>query len=46
MESTDKAVEIYELHIWIRKISFQIWLRRLTIKATWSMDQKIKSGMS
>ncbi len=32
MESTDKAVEIYQLRIWIRKISPQIW-RRLLVRS-------------
>ncbi len=29
MESTHKAVEVYQLSIWIRKISPQIWRRLL-----------------
>jgi transcriptional regulator of nitric oxide reductase len=29
MEHTEKAVEIYQLRIWIRKISPQIWRRLL-----------------
>jgi len=32
MESIDKAVEIYQLRIWIRKISPQIW-RRLLVRS-------------
>jgi hypothetical protein len=32
MESTDKAVEVYQLRIWIRKISPQIW-RRLLVRS-------------
>ncbi len=32
MESTDKAIEIYQLRIWIQKISPQIW-RRLLVRS-------------
>jgi Plasmid pRiA4b ORF-3-like protein len=32
MESTNKAVEVYQLRIWIRKISPQIW-RRLLVRS-------------
>jgi len=32
MEHTEKAVEVYQLHIWIRKISPQIW-RRLLVRS-------------
>jgi Plasmid pRiA4b ORF-3-like protein len=32
MESTDTAIEVYQLRIWIRKISPQIW-RRLLVRS-------------
>ncbi len=32
MESTDQGVEVYQLRIWIRKISPQIW-RRLLVRS-------------
>lgn len=32
MESTNTAVEIYQLRVWIRKISPQIW-RRLLVRS-------------
>jgi hypothetical protein len=32
MENTDQAVEVYQLRIWIRKISPQIW-RRLLVRS-------------
>jgi Plasmid pRiA4b ORF-3-like protein len=32
MESTDQAIEVYQLRIWIRKISPQIW-RRLLVRS-------------
>ena len=32
MESTDKAIEIYQLRIWIRRISPHIW-RRLLVRS-------------
>ncbi len=38
MESTDKAVEVYQLRIWIRKISPQIW-RRLLVRSDSTIAQ-------
>ena len=32
METTDKSVEIYQLRVWLRKISPQIW-RRLLVRS-------------
>src|SRR2546421_6325706 len=38
MESTEKAVEVYQLRIWIRKISPQIW-RRLLVRSDSTIAQ-------
>src|SRR5690348_15748963 len=38
MESTDKAVEVYQLRIWIRRVSPQIW-RRLLVRSDSTMAE-------
>jgi hypothetical protein len=38
MESTENAVEVYQLRIWIRKISPQIW-RRLLVRSDSTIAQ-------
>jgi hypothetical protein len=38
MEGTEKAIEVYQLRIWIRKISPQIW-RRLLVRSDSTIAQ-------
>jgi len=38
MENTEKAVEVYQLRIWIRKMSPQIW-RRLLVQSDSTIAQ-------